>query len=846
MCTMAECVNKDLKTYVSLFSSAGVGCFGFKLNGFDCVATNEIIERRLNIQKYNKKCSMDSGYICGDITNLEIKQKLFNQIEIYKKINHIKDIDVIIATPPCQGMSVANHKKTENEINRNSLVVEAINIINKIKPKFFIFENVQAFMKTKCYSKGIQKTIASAIDESLSTNYIYTSKILNFKNYGANSSRTRTIVIGVRKDLAKDVLPYELFPDYKEERTLKDIIYDLPRLKKMGEISKSDIYHSFREYSPHMQEWISEISEGQSAYDNADPLKRPHRIINEKVVENVNKNGDKYKRQLWNKVAPCVHTRNDILASQNTVHPEDDRVFSVRELMLMMSIPSSFKWVEQNEKELNKLSLSEKKAFIKKNDINIRQSIGEAIPTAVMSSIANKIKFQLETFNLSEQNIKKKIEDNNLFDTKNLLKFIKTNRNKYGINTLSRIAELANTQRVENAAFYTDKLTLFEIYKKLPDIKVDVIKILEPAVGIGNFLPLIINKYSTCKKIEIDVFDIDKESLSILQELYLNKKLSNIVSINVYNEDFIKSNVNKRYNLIIGNPPYKKISDKKQLKEYRNLTNDDIADNIATFFVEKSLRLADNICLILPKYFLHNTDFAICRKFTNQHNITNIIDFGEKGFKGVLIETICIMVNTLNKPMYTNCYSVTYNKFNKILQRDLTTDSFPNWLLYRNDLFDRIASKMQFDIFNCFRDRQITNKKLSTSGNVWVIKSRNISKDGSKIEHLAEYDSYLNKDDLSKLSVAKYFDRDDVFLSPNMTYYPRVIKKPKNTIVNGSVAIFEIKDGIKISRKDLEYFATKEFREFYSIARNLSTRSLNLDKNAVYYFGVKEKSYADK
>jgi hypothetical protein len=39
-------------------------------------------------------------------------------------------------------------------------------------------------------------------------------------------------------------------------------------------------------------------------------------------VPNVNKNGDKYKRQEWDKPAPCIHTRNDIMASQNTVHPE--------------------------------------------------------------------------------------------------------------------------------------------------------------------------------------------------------------------------------------------------------------------------------------------------------------------------------------------------------------------------------------------------------------------------------------------------------------------------------------------------------------------------------------------
>lgn len=839
--------SNNLKTYISLFSSAGVGCFGFKLNGFDCVATNELIERRLNIQKYNNKCSMDSGYICGDITNNEIKEKLFNQIKSYKKHKNVKDIDVIIATPPCQGMSVANHKKAENEINRNSLVVEAINIINEVKPKFFIFENVQAFMKTKCFDNGVQKTISESIRDNLSSNYIYIDKILNFKNYGANSSRTRTVVIGVRKDLSDNILPYELFPDFKEEKTLKDIIYDLPRLKNMGEILENDIYHAFREYSTHMREWISDIKEGQSAYDNANELKRPHQKIDGKIVENVNKNGDKYKRQYWDKIAPCIHTRNDILASQNTVHPEDDRVFSIRELMLMMSIPNNFKWVQEDENFLNSLSIDEKRAFIKKNDINIRQSIGEAVPTGVMLSISDKIKKYLDSSKIEDKEINKIIKEKQLSDSSKLIDFIVKNNNKYSLNVLSRIAELANTQRAENAAFYTNKQLLFEIYKKLPDIKKDNVKILEPAVGVGNFLPLIIDKYSNCKCLNIDIYDIDSESLKILKALYSSVTLPNNVFINIRNKDFLLSDSNIYYDLAIGNPPYKKISDKKLLSKYRKLFNDSIADNIAAFFMEKCLNIADNICLILPKYFLHNTDFGTCREYTNQHSICSIIDFGEKGFKGVLIETICLFINNANTPKYTECYSLTHDKINIILQSKLTDNQFPNWLLYRDDTFDQIANKLNFDIFECFRDRQLTNKKLKNTGKIWVIKSRNIAKDGSTIEHLNEYDSFLDSiEDLKTLSVSKYYDRDDVYLSPNMTYYPRVIKKPRKTVVNGSVAIFETKQNKQVTDCDLKYFATDEFRKFYSIARNLSTRSLNLDKNAVFYFGVRNKNYALK
>lgn len=60
-------------TYISLFSCAGVGCYGFKQEGFECIATNEIVERRLAVQKYNEKCELESGYIAGDITLTETK-----------------------------------------------------------------------------------------------------------------------------------------------------------------------------------------------------------------------------------------------------------------------------------------------------------------------------------------------------------------------------------------------------------------------------------------------------------------------------------------------------------------------------------------------------------------------------------------------------------------------------------------------------------------------------------------------------------------------------------------------------------------------------------------------------
>ena len=179
--TKESCLETPL-TYISLFSGAGVGCFGFKQNGFECIATNELIPRRLDIQKINDKCKYETGY-SSDITLNETKNEIKREVIFWQKKHGVAEPDVLIATPPCQGMSVANHKKSKNEINRNSLVMESIYLVDEIKPKVFMFENVAAFLKTACMDKDDQiMSIGDAIDKYLSNDYTIQSKVINFKN----------------------------------------------------------------------------------------------------------------------------------------------------------------------------------------------------------------------------------------------------------------------------------------------------------------------------------------------------------------------------------------------------------------------------------------------------------------------------------------------------------------------------------------------------------------------------------------------------------------------------------------------------------------------------------------
>ena len=620
-----------MMTYISLFSSAGVGGYGFKLEGFECIATNELIERRLNVQRANKKCKYDSGYILGDITKDEVKDQLYSEISLWKKREHLKKVDVVIATPPCQGMSVANHKKSDSEIIRNSLVVESIKIIQAIRPRFFVFENVPAFMKTICTDiDGFDKPISDAISSNLGGDYSYASRVINFKNFGACSSRTRTVVIGVSKDYADEVSPFELYPSMTPEKTLRQVIGDMKSLTVLGEIDKDDIYHSFRAYPEHMRAWIHDLKEGESAFDNDDDMKRPHQVIDGKIVINQRKNGDKYQRNYWDKVGPCVHTRNDQLASQNTIHPSDDRVFSIRELMRMMTVPDDFKWTDDDYDSLNALSTEDKIRFLKKEEIKIRQSLGEAVPTIIFRGIAHNIREVLNNTPVNSSTIARIVSNYDFNDVDKLIDFIETNPMNLSVSALSRIAELSNTRRTDDGAFYTNKALITEMIKHLPDTEKEEIKILEPSAGVGNFVPLILKKFEG-KKIVLDLVDIDQNS-SRLSAVLLNKYgIPDNCKINYITDDFLLHSFSCHYDYVIGNPPFFKMKrSDKLLKQYQENAINKETTNICSFFLDKTIELADYVSIVFPKFILNTPEFAVSRNYLAKKAIDCIIDFGEK------------------------------------------------------------------------------------------------------------------------------------------------------------------------------------------------------------------------
>ena len=121
---------------MSLFANVGIAETYLKEIGIDVVIANELDHQRVEFYKY---LYPSTNMIEGDITNSRVQDKL---IELAKR----EKIDLIMATPPCQGMSTAG-KKDKKDI-RNLLIKDAVKIIKSVKPKYIFFENVPEQLNT--------------------------------------------------------------------------------------------------------------------------------------------------------------------------------------------------------------------------------------------------------------------------------------------------------------------------------------------------------------------------------------------------------------------------------------------------------------------------------------------------------------------------------------------------------------------------------------------------------------------------------------------------------------------------------------------------------------------------
>ena len=368
---------------LSLFANVGISEAMFDEIGVKILLANEIDERRT---RFYSEVYPNTEMICGDITDDSIRNQIV-EAAIEKGVNFI------IATPPCQGMSVAGNRDPEDP--RNQLISYAIDVIKRVSPDFVMLENVPRQLTTKIRIDGETIKIPDYIKKELEGDYLFNKKTLaKTKDFGVPQLRERNINLLVKK---KWGFRWE-FPEAVPVVSLKEAIGDLPSLdpllhegmkltlekfpdyeKKRREGEKISKWHHPPVHPWRQVEWMMHTPTGTSAIFNKEFFPK------KKDGTEIRAHHNHYRRMSWDKPARTITMFNGYMSTLATVHPgrpyekdgevlySDARALSVYELFIVMSIPLDWPvpdWVD---------------------DPFLRFVIGEGIPSKVAKDILQNL-----------------------------------------------------------------------------------------------------------------------------------------------------------------------------------------------------------------------------------------------------------------------------------------------------------------------------------------------------------------------------------------------------------------------------------------------------------------------
>ena len=209
---------------VDLFAGCGGLSLGMEQAGFTPWFVNEIVEQFANTYKLNHKLT-DKHYYIGDIAELNEHLNDFEEM--------FEDITLVCGGPPCQGFSMANRQRILDD-PRNSLYKQFLIFLSKVRPKFFIMENVKGMMNKK-------DEIIQNFQEYLGEEYLYDYDVLKAQDFGVPQNRERFIMIGNRMGVSPKDIFAEIYHHKREAFVLRDALYGLPHLEAKKEKGQGGI-----------------------------------------------------------------------------------------------------------------------------------------------------------------------------------------------------------------------------------------------------------------------------------------------------------------------------------------------------------------------------------------------------------------------------------------------------------------------------------------------------------------------------------------------------------------------------------------------------------------------------
>lgn len=328
-----------------------------------------------------------------------IKKKKWNKIK--KQLNE-KNLDLLVATPPCQGFSRHSRKKSVvNVDDRNKLIMEVIRVSNIFQPNYILFENVDNIVNFKIFHIFLS-LLTNLNSEGYKNDlnrpsYHLHFEVVNAVNYGVPQHRKRLILLGKKinsfpntdaiiqesaKGLPYVTKPLSIWPEMKTAITLGEYLlpFKLSRLEA-GDSDANDKLHRCRRLFPDNLDRIKSTPwNGGSRTD----WKDGNLVLECHKKKNVSFS-DVYGRMNFASYAPTITCGCLSYSKGRFGHPEEDRAISMREAALIQTFPISYKFTGKLDGNAYEGSSE-----------NIATQIGNAVPVKLAQTFVDLIYSKLQ------------------------------------------------------------------------------------------------------------------------------------------------------------------------------------------------------------------------------------------------------------------------------------------------------------------------------------------------------------------------------------------------------------------------------------------------------------------
>ena len=360
----------------SFFSGAGFLDLGFELaGGYKVLFVNEFHKPFMDTYKYSREKMgieiPEFGYHLGDVTKYleadqvkELKTELKNAKEKCKLVG-------FIGGPPCPDFSVGGKNKGR-EGDNGKLTKTYIDLISKIKPDFFLFENVKGL-----YSTVKHRVFFEEMKEKLRrSGYCITERLINALEYGAPQNRERIILIGFRTSVLKNykvkVKSNDVLPGFNWEEHL---LYSMEQIQEFPWPTENTFENNGVRECPQgvprdltVEYWFQKNN--VISHPNAMNYFQPRAgLARFQTVAEGDDSKKSYKRpHRWRYSPTAAYGNNEV-----HLHPYKERRLSVAEALAIQSLPVEYEVPSE-------LTLSD-----------MFKTVGNGVPFLAAKGLANTI-----------------------------------------------------------------------------------------------------------------------------------------------------------------------------------------------------------------------------------------------------------------------------------------------------------------------------------------------------------------------------------------------------------------------------------------------------------------------